>query len=153
MSYGCSVWGYSAKTNVNILEVAQNTEDSLFRSDSSLLNSSRCQDPCLEAPPTGLLPLVQSQCFTSQRENTMIVDAEKILLPEVLKTQMPEQIPADSCIQLCRSIHQSHYPPLCCIVKENQSNGHRADSPWCSKRRSTVRSDTGQCLLTCSFLD
>ncbi|GFX01419.1 retrovirus-related Pol polyprotein from transposon TNT 1-94 [Trichonephila clavipes] len=25
MSYGCSVWGYAAKTNINILDVAQNT--------------------------------------------------------------------------------------------------------------------------------
>ncbi|GFW36565.1 hypothetical protein TNCV_1955651 [Trichonephila clavipes] len=49
----------------------------LFLSDSSLQNSSRCQDPCIEAPPTGLLPLVQSQCFTSQHENTTISHAEK----------------------------------------------------------------------------
>ncbi|GFX35142.1 putative RNA-directed DNA polymerase from transposon X-element [Trichonephila clavipes] len=25
LSYGCPVWGYAAKTNINILDVAQNT--------------------------------------------------------------------------------------------------------------------------------
>ena len=46
-----------------------------------------------------------------------------------------------SCIQLCRSAHQSRF--LCCIFKRSGRDAYRADRPRCFKCRHTVRAETG----------
>ncbi|GFW43815.1 hypothetical protein TNCV_2854481 [Trichonephila clavipes] len=61
---------------------------------------SKCQNPCLEAQPTGLLLLVQSQCSTSQHDNTTISHVKKRDFCQIrdygfFETQMPEQIPTE----------------------------------------------------------
>ncbi|GFY05367.1 hypothetical protein TNCV_2208121 [Trichonephila clavipes] len=55
---------------------------------------TRCQDPCLEAPPTGLPPLVYHNDLLPNMKTQRSAMSLKRLLPDtglrVLRTQVPE---------------------------------------------------------------
>ncbi|GFX11747.1 hypothetical protein TNCV_4340921 [Trichonephila clavipes] len=70
ISYGCPVWGYAAKTNINILEVAQNSIIRTITKANSQLRgnslSSTDQPQCLLSTPAhSKLPWFPPQTFTS----------------------------------------------------------------------------------------